>query len=610
MFLVSAAQSVSLNELLDFLAISPGAKDYDKKRIPFIKTIRDLCSPLIIFDKPGKGDDKDNPLLKLCHKTVEDFFLQNPDEIDLGSTKLRKYFVKTRQANENIGLDCLTYLQYERYQKPNITHILDSILTKPTPRDHAFLSYAATFWAQHLDEISPSPEAYGAVEQFLKSPAFWTCLAIQTRIGRYLFGRYMGCKSSSQYKMGIKGSRLRGDDCFGIPLPQWLDRYSQEGMMLDRSMCYFVDEWREVIVTCTGGLQSCLPLRLCEMNCHLTPLEKPKHVRVAHIAEHLPKTRSIGGCRLLGVNFVGKTLWADLLFQNGEHKEQLQHLCIPLFSKKKTISTVYDHLPMSQDTNNCLVSLTGSGIGTSKTLETWKVDLETLCIHRALGNHSERHEAPLELSEKGSGRRKGKWGIMSVQDVGSDQVVTGAPPLQIVHVAWIEPQEVFLKQGRIITKTETEESDDDTDTSEDEDEDSQTSISLAKSSADEDSDDDSDHDSDDDSKLDSDRVRESSSGTESSATEYSQDKDDLDITDCLLLVPPGGSKPFWHSWSTTRQIWSRVQCASHPTLPLVVITHTARQLEIIDTMKWTKKTNHLPEPNDLRDAPLASVRGL
>lgn len=551
-----------------------------------------------MFDKPGHGDQSDNPLLRLCHKTVEEFFRQNPDDIDLKSAKLRRYFVKSERANESVGLDCLTYLQYDRYQQADIVLRLDSMLRKPVPREHAFLAYAATFWAQHLECVSPTPKIYQAVHKFLRSSAFRICLAVQTRVARYLFGRYIGCKSGSQYQMGIRGSRTRGDDSFGLPLPRWLDRYSHEGLLLDRSVCYFVDEWREVLVSCTDGLPSCLPLRLCEPSCQLDPLEKPRQFRVAHLSPHLPEAQSVGGCHLLDVVFSGKTPWADVLFQDRSQGGRLKHLRIPLFtpkkeltSKKKVTVREFDDVPVNGDFQDWTMSLTRLG-GDTESLEAWKVDSETLSFGRVNHGSSAHYEGPPGISAGALQSGRGKWDVTSVQDV---EGLTG--PLLFVHMAWIPHHEFSRQEWQsklgLWPKIETGESDDDTDSSDD---------------------DSSDYSASDDDDSDT-----NSTGAPQSTGEFSNGTSITDqaccvggnslTTDCLLVVPSGG-KPRWIPWSISQQIWSRVLAAPHPTLPLVVVTHTARQLEVVDfAAHGTKTTKCLPEPPEIQLTRLASVRG-
>lgn len=567
--------------------------------MPFIDSIRNLCSPLIVFDKPGQGDEVDNPLLKLCHQTVEEFFRQNPEDLDLGSAKLRKYFVASQQANQRIGLDCLTYLQYDRYQKTEFVHNLDPILRKPVPREHAFLAYAATFWAQHLDFVSPTPEIYQAVKKFLCSPAFWTCLAVQTRVGRYLFGRYIG-SNSSQYKMGIRGSRARGDDSFGLPLPRWLDRYSLEGLMLDRSMCYFVDEWREVLLTCAEGLQSCLPLRVCEPSCHLHALEKPRHCRVAPLSQGFPDSRPVGECRLLGVEFNGKTAWADLLYQDRSHQGRYQYLRTPLFtpkkdmtSKRKKITKDLDGPPVNGDLRDWNWSFRKSGDGT-EALGAWKADPETLSLRRSGPNVSERYEIPSAVPVGSTASKNGSWATEWAQEVAG---TTG--PVQVAHLKWrLREMSPVQDNGRTsttatATERDNDESDEDTDTSEDEDDDT---CSMSSS----------DNDTDANSSGIPQSTAESSNGASSSGSASSTDSDP--ITDCLLVAPSDG-KPSWMPWSSSQRIWSRVLPATHPTLGLVVVTHTTRQLEVVDLAQGTRRTTLLPEPLGPQETSLASVRG-
>lgn len=307
MVLIAAAQSISLDEIHNILAVAPHAKDHDSRRVPFANNIERLCSPLVTFGKARKDDDDDNSILRLCHKTVEDFFLQNPDSLDLDPTsKLRKYFVTPEKAHVAIAMDCLTYLQYKRYENPTLD--IGAIVSKPILKEHALLPYAATFWAQHFDvtKRSPSKEVGQAVMNFLQGPALRTCLAVQAHIGPYLFGRHVGKKGRTSYRMCIKGSRVRDNDSFEIPLPQWLDTLSPQGWTVDRSMCHFIGKWREVLTTHPDGLELCHLLRKFEPACHLAPQGESKNMNIAHLEESYKYLSSVKGfhpkdAQLLGV---------------------------------------------------------------------------------------------------------------------------------------------------------------------------------------------------------------------------------------------------------------------------------------------------------------------
>lgn len=135
-----AEQPLHLSELSNALGIRKGAEDHSDKRVPKLPLIEDLCGQLVIFDRVSKGSQRD-PLLKLAHKSIQDFFLQDPESLNIPDD-LCQFFINLQSANLEIGQACLTYLGYARYQKPiDILAILEN-----DPKEHAFLKYAATFW--------------------------------------------------------------------------------------------------------------------------------------------------------------------------------------------------------------------------------------------------------------------------------------------------------------------------------------------------------------------------------------------------------------------------------------------------------------------------------
>ncbi|KAG8160710.1 hypothetical protein KVR01_008974 [Diaporthe batatas] len=601
LILIAAAQSISLDEMRNALAVVPGAEDHDPRRVPYTKNIENLCSPLITFGKPRGGDAEDNPLLKLCHKTVEDFFLQNPDTLSLDpKSGLWKYFVNHQEANEAMAMDCVTYLQYKRYQSP--TPKIGAILSKPIPKEHAFLPYAATFWAQHCDGIGqhPAEKIVHAVLKFLQSPTLPSCLEVQAHVGPYLFGRYVDRRNGLAFRMCVKGSRLRGSDSFGVPLPQWLDKVSSHGWTLDRSLCHFISEWREVLIQHPDSLDSCLPLTKLENSCHLDRLKGHKHVTVAYLEDqckHLSPSGKLDAkdFQILRVAFHGTTLWVDVISHqvNGIY----QRLQIPLFSKKKSIiqSSHSARLP-DGDLLGWTMSVTGEK--GKHIIEAWKADALDLSIRRILDDKSKQHRVPLAFSSTGDGKRKGSWEVQSTQSFESDGESNGL--MQVVHFTWKSKKHVADSN-----MTGLFEQDRDSDSSSGESEEEEDSPSPA--SPESMSDDDSDDDSDDESTTT--RSRTTETADEASYTDSESDTDSGQITDCLVLMP-SEDDPSWYPWSGTRQIWARIGCAAHPTLPLLAVSHTARQLEVIDTVAGTRKTKHLPDLADLQDAPLASLREL
>lgn len=528
--------------------------------------------------------------MTLCHKTVQDFFEQDPDNIepDTGFTpELRKYFVTPAQANERLGLDCLTYLQYARYQKSGVD--LGSILSTPVAVEHAFLRYAAAFWAQHLACVSPSRELDRAVQAFLRSPAFWTCLSVQARVVPYLFGRYCGGRGGI-YKMSLRGSS--GDNCFGLPLPDWLEPYSQSGGCLDKSLCSFVEEWREVLITCPTGLELCPPLDQSQPSCHLTPLKKSKILKLAHLEDHFQSLISPEEAHFFDLSFRGKTLWADLLLTKAEGR--VQRLQVPLFTGKKTKSDEHPVLIDPMEAAGWMLSVVRA-TEAPETLAAWKVDPSTLSLRRVMHDHSQEQRPPLAFSKANLGRKKGFWNVVHAQDFLPR--ASEARSTAIMHMEWVS-QKPSRPSGTLTIDEDTE-SNSDSDEPESESEDSS-------------SDSESDSDDDDTSSI----AEHPSDGTknklsnDTSDTDYESEAEEEDgsITDCLIVAPFDG-EPRWYPWSGARRLWSRITCAPHPELPLLVVSHTARQIEVMNLVKGTRETKHLPERADLDEEPLASVRG-
>jgi hypothetical protein len=147
-----------------------------------LQLIEELSSNLIVFDRTSKGSQND-PLLKIAHKSIQEFFLQDPDSLDIPE-HLRQYFVSTQDANLELGQACLGYLGFKRYHQPqNISTILEN-------ESHAFLRHAATFWYWYLSHAEPSKKLFDEVEEFVRGQAFWTCVAVQSRSAPHLFARY------------------------------------------------------------------------------------------------------------------------------------------------------------------------------------------------------------------------------------------------------------------------------------------------------------------------------------------------------------------------------------------------------------------------------------
>ncbi|KAF2455725.1 hypothetical protein BDY21DRAFT_71317 [Lineolata rhizophorae] len=97
--------------------------------------------------------------------------------------------------------------------------------------EHAFLWHAATFWYWYLSFAVHPEELFDEVVGFIHSPAFWTCVAVQSCTTPHLFARFT--------RVADRGYRIEhtspkppedADVNYAIPLPTWLDEYLASGL--------------------------------------------------------------------------------------------------------------------------------------------------------------------------------------------------------------------------------------------------------------------------------------------------------------------------------------------------------------------------------------------
>ena len=239
--IVGAVQPLTLSELSQALASSSGGShDYSAKHLPRTSDIEGICSNLIIFDR-ASGNESD-PILRISHKSIFDFFQQDPSELG-APDDLHQYFVSSQTANLELGLSSLTYLNHSRYHhKQDISMLLDH-------PQHAFLKHAAIFWHWYLSHANHTNKISNDVVSFIKSPAFWTCTAVQSKLAPHLFARYIETDHGG-FKPEATGpaAKMCGEKVnYANPLPTWLEDYSPEGPQLVQSFQNFVAEWHAVL---------------------------------------------------------------------------------------------------------------------------------------------------------------------------------------------------------------------------------------------------------------------------------------------------------------------------------------------------------------------------
>ncbi|KAJ8113403.1 hypothetical protein ONZ43_g5162 [Nemania bipapillata] len=423
--LSSAQQAVSIDELVDALAIQRGSQDYSALRLPKEELIRDLCGSLIIVEQHASEPDR-SPLVKFCHKSVKDFFQQDPNTHDLGvDESLLQYFVTPSDAHEEIGLDCLTYLMYNRYSK----HLDLGFLAGIIPKEHAFLRYAATFWFQHLGDNSietPSSAAEQAVQEFISSKNFWNCMRVQSHVVPYLFGRYTSHKR--RFRMAISGREWKGDDRFAVPLPTWLGDHSPENLLRDQSLCYFAEEWREVIIRHPDGLDQCVPTKSFASSCWLKSLSKSNVVRSVNLVEAFGSD-IVTSSRLLGVGFSGKKLYVDVAYQTKDGpRDTVYRLKQPLFKANSQPQKWHQRLPMDSDGLEWVIRPIAKEDATCE-LIAWSVDPLNLDLKKTGGKCSERISMPMKTARTAS---KTSWEMIAHYDELKADVGTS---IQVIHMS-------------------------------------------------------------------------------------------------------------------------------------------------------------------------------
>ncbi|KAH7309821.1 hypothetical protein B0I35DRAFT_440686 [Stachybotrys elegans] len=582
LILVGAVQSLTMDEVLDALSVRMGSRDYDKSRRPRPELIQDVCGHLITTEE--QAPDGRNPILKFYHKSVRDFFLEDPEELQI-PPHLRKYFTTLRESQRELGLSCLTYLNYDRYKKSlQVTKLLSE-----NPIEHALLRYAASFWFLHLRHTKPDADVCKAIRGLLEGKAMWTCLSVQSHIAPFLFGHYAGLqRNQGRYLMGVSGpATLSGSDAFGVPLPQWLPAHSKDLALLDRSFCSFVQEWREVLATLPESLDMCAPLQRFQPECHLTPLSKPKSVKVAYLADDV--SMETGTIVAFYLTHQG-SLWANIVCRNNDDQEnQLQKFRIPLFSDQMTTKSTHNCLPTSlSDTLSFTILQPEQD---DRTLETWSLDEQGTTLTRTRENGSSDFEVPSPLHPGTDLGRDSQWKLHF-----STHALPPSHGSILHHLAWIPVgQDHSGADKKDQPHDDRSVSDQHSDSSE-----------ASEDSSDDSSDDDSNDDSDDDDSV----GPKDTSDSESTARLNGGPKQGQIAKETIMIMTPDGMPHWSKAWTRIAGRWAQVRVAAHPSLPLVTLSHTPLKLEIMDLVKNEQRTLNLPEIADLDDYTVASCREL
>jgi hypothetical protein len=249
--IILAAQPMTFNELLDLLSVKIGQEPSSRRRRTR-SVVLSACSPFVEVDYDS---DFVNPTLRLVHKSIGDFLLQDPANLDFVSRDCYKFFVKHKEGNAEIGKRCLTYLSYRRYADAGDVNFEDEFA------EHGLLKYASIFWHSHLQRAGPSPELFNHMSKFMKLPNLWTCVQVQSKFAPHMFAKLSYISESNMYRMRLPGVEkyAGGEEYFADALPGWIGDYDDQGDHFVWSYHMFVREWGEVLVRNPDKIQQYFP---------------------------------------------------------------------------------------------------------------------------------------------------------------------------------------------------------------------------------------------------------------------------------------------------------------------------------------------------------------
>lgn len=146
-------RQLDLTELVEVLAIKGDVKNHDQLRRNLLRRPADvfeICGCLITQSRStGK--------IAIAHYSVYEF-LSSPQ---LGSGMENRFFLDSAAASLKLTTACVTYLSMENFNdksfSDSVSIVLDDLEQDTAPQifsDSPFLDYAATFWWQHLRELT------------------------------------------------------------------------------------------------------------------------------------------------------------------------------------------------------------------------------------------------------------------------------------------------------------------------------------------------------------------------------------------------------------------------------------------------------------------------
>ena len=528
--MIVAKQPLKLSELSNALAIRIGAEDHSDRRVPRPALIQDLCGHFVTLDLENRGSSSD-PILKLTHKSIQEFFLEDPASLGVPEQH-RKFFVDPSLGHLEVGRACLVYLNYARYQDPvDVSAILDGDTTK----GHEFLRYAATFWFRHLMETDHSTELLACVEQFVRSPAFWTCLMVQSKIAPHLFATYTEAKRGS-YRMGIAGPRdsVANDRIsFASPIPLWLDEFEPTGSSIAFGIHSFVKQWHPVLTTHPSAVSQCKSEVNGRPEYPCNHSSRGDRVAVFHLLSGENSIRS--KIQQLQSVCVEKDRLCAVILENQEKDVILEEICI---SREGSASRNLISMPAPQPSE--LTSVLHAFRVTDTTEPSlWLLDLQGLNSIKCLGSEQKLYDVPRHIKKIIAGAKEHSANeTWFIADKNSGCNANG---------------EIFAYHFSKFHSNSTEDDD--------------SGYQSMKSGSD------------------------SDSGSESDALDAKEPQS----SHCLIMICRG-SPPIWFAWHAAVQTRLQVSSAFHPKEPIAIWTHAAHEVCMANLHTGHITNGILPEP--------------
>ncbi|KAF4339897.1 vegetatible incompatibility het-E-1 [Fusarium beomiforme] len=590
--LTLSEKELTLMELIDALKPYVIASNGDTKSaehaLLYYERVKDVCSPLITMEETD-----DSQKVSLCHKSVKDFFV-DPKNKERIEEYLPEFFIDELKASEELGVNCIEYLSDERYENP--TNLKTLVTKNESSYENAFLRYAAVFWHLHMRDIKPSSDALKTVEDFLKSPTFWTCIYVQSHAAPHLFARYR--QETNQNYLPIMGILRDVTLQFGLPLPPWKEESSSaDYVSLDRSFCAFVLDWGELLAKNPDQLHHAVPLTLYKPSCHL---KAPAGLQKVHIKYVSKLVESATGIRVLESSFssTGKkpgnrTLQLRIIREHGiAPNRRIKVSQVDVFSRTKSDQMKEPIIDSEAPGSEWITTIARDSKQCQTLLQSWRVERHDLSITRhRQGDASEcqNDQPPPEVRkelnlDKDTGDH---WNLVQLDVVTQQNRKDMDSVTRLFHFR----NGYCPMHSHDSAKTQKDMNN--------------SPSSSGDSSSDSDGDSDWSMDSDDDS---------DSSDTHSinernhAGLNTEDNGDEGPSADCLIVASDFG-KPVWRPIQINHLAWSRFIGTRHPTLPIVAVSYKPGQVDIINDQIAVCTSSQVPEDgqNDVMQM-LASSR--